>query len=296
MRRILITGSRGLVGRSLCAQLRAAGDLVFDFDSAIAKDQAGHGDVCDPVALAAAVARVDGVFHLAAVSRVNWGQQNPIQCALTNVEGTENVLTACLNAVRPPWVVVTSSREVYGQQDVRPVEESALLQPLNAYARSKLAAELSVESAQSRGLRAAYVRLSSVYGDAFDHSTRVVPAFISAALCGETLYVEGEGNSLDLTCVTDVARGLNLLGIFVEHGGQPGPLHFVSGRETSLLELARIVIRLTHSKSAIELTTRRNYDVRQFVGNAAKARSVLGWSTVTPLETGLKKLIGDFAA
>ena len=169
MSRILITGAAGLIGTALTRRLGAAGHDVIGFD--IAAPGGGRGpDIRDASSLAAAVAGCSGIVHLAAVSRVVWGEQDPERCHQVNVAGTSNVLAAARDGgARSPWVLVASSREVYGQAARFPVPESAPFQPLNAYARSKVDVENLVALAQGAGVRASVVRFSSVYGTAADH-------------------------------------------------------------------------------------------------------------------------------
>lgn len=292
--RVLVTGSRGLIGRSLCRALRAADVGVVEFDLAIPTGQPGHGDVQNVDACVEAISQVQGVFHLAAVSRVVWGEQNPELCHAVNVEGTSNVIAACERMPNPPWLVTTSSREVYGQQSILPVAECATRQPLNVYARSKVCGELALEAAVQRGLRAGHIRLSSVYGDTQDHATRVVPAFILAALRTEPLRVDDNTGVLDLTHVSDVVAGLIAFSKKIAGGSPLSPMHLVSGQGTSLLELATMVTELTKSLSQIQTASPRTYDVSRFVGNPHKALSTLGWMQRTPLALGIQKLIAEY--
>ena len=205
--KILITGSSGLIGRHLVPLLRRNFN-VLGYDIRPASD-GRTGDVCDLEALRAAMIDVDGIVHLAAVSRVIWGEVEPDRCRRTNVEGTRNVIRlASAAASRKPWILFGSSREVYGQQDQLPVREDATLQPMNTYAQTKVLGEQMIEAAGRDGVPTAIVRLSSVYGDAADHPDRVVPAFCHAALAGAPLRVEGSDNCLDFTAVADVADAL----------------------------------------------------------------------------------------
>lgn len=80
-------------------------------------------------------------YNLAAVSRVIWGEQQPDLCWQTNVTSTRHVLESAYTSSNQPWVLYASSRAVYSQQKRFPVTESAPLQPLNTYARLKVAAE-----------------------------------------------------------------------------------------------------------------------------------------------------------
>ena len=83
--RILVTGSVGLVGSLLVERLRARGDDVVPFDL---RDPHRPRDILDPAAVARAVDGVDGIVHLAAISRVAWGEMHPAVCQAVNADGT----------------------------------------------------------------------------------------------------------------------------------------------------------------------------------------------------------------
>jgi nucleoside-diphosphate-sugar epimerase len=288
--RVLVTGSRGLIGSALVRRLRAAGWDVSSFD--IADGQ----DVADAGAVAAAMDGCEGVVHLAAVSRVVWGEQDPARCRMVNVNGTRNVLAAASRPRRPPWVLAASSREVYGQADSFPVGEAAELRPLNCYARSKVAAEDLVAASRDSGLRASVIRFSSVYGEVADHADRVAPAFARLAALGGTLRIDGTETTLDFTHVDDVAAALMTAVEMLAAGTGPLPtLHLVSGRGTSLPELAGIAIGAA-GQGQVTRAPSRSYDVRSFIGDPARAEQVLGWRAAIALEDGLADLVKRFAA
>jgi nucleoside-diphosphate-sugar epimerase len=115
---------------------------------------------------------VDGIVHLAAVARVKHAEADSARCWAVNVVGTENVIAASLAMRRRPWVVVASSREVYGQPGRTPVVESDPIAPINVYGRSKAACEQAALAGRSDGLRVAVLRLANVYGSIHDHPDR----------------------------------------------------------------------------------------------------------------------------
>lgn len=289
--RILVTGSAGLVGSALVPELEAAGFDVARFDIRLDREQ----DVINDCELSRHVAHCDGVVHLAAVSRVIWGEQDPERCRQVNVGGLFNVLQACANAPKRPWLLFVSSREVYGSCGALPADEDAPAIPVNVYGRTKLDGEQMVRAARRQGLRVATVRLSNVYGSADDHADRVVPAFVRAALEGRPLRVEGRNHTFDFTFVDDVARGLTAVAGQLCAGVQDLPdIQLVSGRGTTLGELADLVLSLTFSTSSIHEGAERNFDVAHFVGDPRRAKSVLGWSHETCLPDGLRTLISEF--
>ena len=180
--RILITGSEGLIGSALRASLEARGTQVVGLD--LLGTAREEGDVRSLRRVRDAIAGCLGVVHLAAVSRVVWGERAPGDCWNTNVGGVRNVLEAAHERTPRPWLLFASSREVYGQPRRLPAREDVPLHPVNVYGRSKVEGERLVVGANARGLRAATVRLSNVYGSTRDHADRVIPAFVRAAISG----------------------------------------------------------------------------------------------------------------
>ncbi len=290
--RILVTGARGLIGTAVCCELerRGAESRVFD----IADLGEGYGDVRSRDALAVAMQDCDGVIHLAAVSRVIWGERDPDTCWQTNVEGTRNLVESAMSQDTPPWVILASSREVYGQRSSFPVREGDGMHPMNNYAQSKVAAENAVSQATAQGLRSSILRFSTVYGSVHDHPDRVIPAFCLAALADKPLFVEGNKNFLDITHVEDVARCVCDVAADLEHGIAYQPMHLTSGHRTSLLELAGMITSLSNSKSKVTLRPSRAFDVTSFVGDPALAREQVNWNDGTPLEIGLAFLLTRF--
>jgi nucleoside-diphosphate-sugar epimerase len=290
-RQILITGSSGLVGRAITQALRSAGFAVRGFDPR-ATTPDDRGDVRDSEAVLQALGRCDGVLHLGAVSRVIWGERDPATCWATNVDGTRNVLVSAAASRRRPWVIITSSREVYGQAEHLPVTEDTPRCPMNAYARSKVAAEDLAFAACRDGVRAAVVRLSNVYGSVEDHADRVVPAFATAAAVGAPIRVEGSTRLFDFTHIDDVTQGLmGLVHRLMDGATPPSPIHFVSGTGTTLGELAALAVSIGRSASTIIEAAPRGYDVARFQGDATRALELLGWQSRVPLRDGLARLI-----
>ncbi|MBK1672990.1 NAD-dependent dehydratase [Ectothiorhodospira shaposhnikovii] len=291
--RILITGSAGLVGKALTTRLAAQGADVVHFD--LHAHGQSRGDVRDRDRLREVVANVSGIIHLAAVSRVIWGERDPAVCWATNVTGVRNVLEVVSDSPRMPWLIFASSREVYGQPIHLPVDEDCSLSPVNVYGRSKVEGELLVEKARRSGVRACTIRLSNVFGSTADHADRVVPAFARAAVLGRELRVDGLDQTFDFTHIDDVSRGIvALVELLAADEPTPPPIHFVSGRPTTLGELASLSIRIARSSSTIRVAAPRDFDVARFFGNPERARALLGWQPQVRLEEGVARLVHAF--
>ncbi len=291
--RILITGSSGLIGSALAAPLQNQGAEIEYFD--IVADGSAYGDIRDFSRVCQAVEKCDGIIHLAAVSRVIWGEQNPELCQTTNVGGLHNVLKAIASLKKQPWIIFASSREVYGQPDHLPADEDCPISPVNIYGHAKVEGEQLIKTARKEGIRACTIQLSNVFGTTTDHEDRVVPAFARGAALGEELRVDGANHTFDFTYIDDVARGIaTLTDLLNSNELPPPPIHFVSGVPTTLDQLAKLAIQIAGTQSTIRYAPERNFDVARFVGNNARAKKILGWQPQVLLEQGLAKLIQNF--
>lgn len=289
--RVLVTGSHGLIGTALTAALGHHGFTARAFD--LRAVGSGHGDIRARDHLERALDGCVGVVHLAAVSRVIDGERDPAACWHTNVEGTRNVLDAARSQARRPWVVYASSREVYGQPTALPASEDAAREPVNIYGRSKVAAE---DLTRASDLPTAVVRFSNAYGWARDHADRVVPAFARQAALGLPLRVDGSGHTFDFTHLDDTVRGLLAVIDRLQRGAELPPLHFVTGRPTTLGQLATLAVALAGTASPIHEAPPRSYDVAGFYGDPTRAAEVLGWRAQIELREGLARLIADCRA
>lgn len=285
--RILITGSSGLIGSAMARVLSQYGHHIRPFDIRRRRFE----DVRNTKALREACHDVDGILHFAAVSRVVWAQRDPALCTAVNEGGLGNLCDALRSAGRVPWLIFASSREVYGQQSVLPVHESAELRPCNIYARSKLAGEELVLGLREHGFVTAVVRFSNVYGSVYDYPDRVVPAFARAAVAGGVLRVEGTANMLDFTYIADVTSGVLKLVERVSAGDQLPPIHFTTGRGVTLGELAFLAQAQAQRSLEMQPHSPRDYDVSRFCGTTVRARELLDWVPRTSIEDGFAVLV-----
>jgi len=287
---IIVTGSAGLIGRGIVALLRRRGMAVREFD--IRSDP--RHDTRDKAALGEALKGATGVIHLAAISRVVWAQRNPVLAHEVNVDALRGLFEIVGGMKHKPWVVFASSREVYGEQDRLPVREDAPFRPMNHYAHGKLAGEALVEAARETGIRTATCRFSNVFGSIEDHSDRVAVAFARSAALGGRLVIEGGENRFDFTNVDDVVRGLGLVVDAIAIGESLPPLHFVSGRSTSLFQLADLARQFARRPVSIAEAPSRSFDVSRFCGDPERARALLGWEAEIDLERGFAALVDGF--
>lgn len=223
--RVLVTGAAGFVGTHVAAALRAAGHTCVGLDS-VAPEGGLAADICDPAAIAAAVAAVrpDACIHLAGVAFVPDGDRDPRRLIAINVDGTGHVATALLRHAPGCRMLFASSAMVYGPATSgAPLREDAPIRPNSAYSESKAAAEaLLMERHRAEGLNVVVARPGNHTGPG-QSPKFVVPAFATSVLAYATgrqpaVRVGNLDSVRDFTDVRDVVSAyLRLL-----FCGQPG--------------------------------------------------------------------------
>lgn len=295
--KILITGSKGLIGSVLKNQLYLLGFQVKGIDIAYPLNHLEYGDFQDKELLKRLASDCVGIVHLAGVSRVIAGENNPPLCWNSNVEGTRKLLELVKSLHNNPWFIYASSREVYGQPSQLPVKEDASLLPLNVYARSKVAAEELVLNYRKQGLQIAIIRFSNVYGSTNDHPDRVIPAFCKAAALGGTIRIDGGHNIFDFTHIDDVIAGIVKIIDKLQNKCFDLPiLHLVSGQGTTLLQAAELAKSVSKKPIKLLHAPSRTFDVNAFYGDPSLASQLLDWKTKISIEEGIAQLVKDFRA
>ncbi|MBI5060812.1 MAG: GDP-mannose 4,6-dehydratase [Candidatus Aenigmarchaeota archaeon] len=293
MANILITGGNGLIGSHLAEKLTEHNvtlfDIAFGKNTEHLKCKKITGDIKKFSDVKAAAHNQDYVVHLAAVSRVAWGQEDPLKCIETNVMGTSNVLEAI--RATGAYFFLGSSREVYGEPQYFPVDEKHPKNPISLYGVTKSTGEnLALSYHKHFGARTIIFRFSNVYGSKRDLPQRVIPKFVNLALKNQDIILYGGDQILDFTFIDDVVGGIRLaLKKADKIVGED--FHFVNGKGTSVKELAELIVLLSGSKSRIVPEAPKNFDVKKFIGDTSKAKRMLGYEPTTGLKEGLKKTI-----
>jgi nucleoside-diphosphate-sugar epimerase len=284
---ILITGSEGLIGKELFRKLEEREINVVGYD--IKKGE----NILDQKSLEKIISDIDGVIHLAAVSRVVAGYKDPYKAILTNIIGTANLLELIRTKNPSCWMIFGSSREVYGES-YGLVKETDPHKPVNVYGASKSAGEyLCLCYGNNYNLRTFVVRFSNVYGGLNDHPDRVVPQFFIQALTNSDITVYGGKQTFDFVHLSDAVDGLIKLiqKIFNGKKLKTRTFHFVTGKGANLLELSNKIIKLTNSKSHVKYLPRREFDVDTFVGDPSVTMNILGWKPKVSIDEGLESYL-----
>lgn len=306
--RILVTGGSGFIGRTLVKKLVDQGTSVIVYDIVPFPDPEPvnsrvkylPGDIRDTRTLETIFRefRVEGIIHLAAVSRVITAQNDPELCRDVNVNGTRSLLDAITTSPQKPWIIMGSSREIYGEPEVLPVPESYGFHPINIYGEAKAEGErLLREYAETHGLNSVVLRFSNVYGARYDIQDRVIPRFILKALQDEALEIHGGDQIFDFTHVDDTTRGILLAVAYLQkpmNGGSFDDFHILTGTPHSLQEVVAMIEMAINKPLDIVYTSPRDYDVVQFFGDPSKAYTRLGFQSSVPLEVGIQKTVDLF--
>ena len=291
---LLVTGSAGLIGATVVKLLKARGDRVVEFDMRQPDPNGSTFDIQDIGHVRNAARECDGIIHLAAVSRVVTAESDPIHCQRVNVEGTRNVCLAASETKRKPFVIFSSSREVYGDPDTLPVSEGHALRPCNVYGRSKLAGERMISDLKESGFNTTILRFSNVYGSTNDHPDRVIPAFARRAASGGSIVVNGADCLFDFTHVEDVAKAVLVATDRMSSGDRIPTLHLASGMGIALGDLAKLAVAASRMPLDVRFEPARCHDVSRFVGDPRLAENVLGWNSCISLEAGFLRLVEEF--
>lgn len=304
--KVLITGGNGLIGSHFAEALLSSGHEVILLDLEFGKNTRQieclkiRGDIRNSHIFDKIDFNPDVIFHAAAVSRVEWGEVDPKKCLDVNVIGGINIIVWALSRKPKPHFIFASSREVYGEPSSLPVIESHPKNPVSVYGTSKLAMEQIVTHyGKVSDLVYTITRFSNLYGSTRDSPGRVIPRFVNNALQGKPLIVNGGSQILDFTYVHDTILGLVSLVSHLENNDpnvQNTDFNFTTGVGCSILDLASMIKSLTSTESEIRKVDAREYDVRKFIGDFAKAKRILGYNPKLRLEEGLHRYIQEVLA
>lgn len=294
----LITGAAGFLGSALANRLAREGHQVRGLDDLSTGDPRAlspdvlftRGDVNDRPKLWSLLQDVDCVYHLAARVVVAESVLYPREYNAVNVGGTVSLMEA-MRDVGVRRVVLISSGAIYGDQGSQPLREDAVLNPRSPYAVSKLCAEYYVRTIGDLwNIESVALRVFNAYGPG-QHlppsHPPVIPNFLRQAVRGGTLVVHSEGTQTrDYVYVDDVVNAM------VAAATAPGINHLNinvgNGSETSVRELASLVIQVTNSKAEIIFNPRTAPGVSRMCADLGLAREELGYQPRVSLAEGLR--------
>jgi UDP-glucose 4-epimerase len=300
--RIVVTGGAGFVGSNIVKRLLAGGANVVVLDDFYtgAEDnlpaneprlEIVRGSVTEFELVRDVIKGANLVVHEAA-RNIIVSTRNPREDYEVNIGGTLNVLLA-VREVGVPRIVYASSASVYGNPRYLPINEDDATNMLSPYSVSKFAGENYCRAFyESYGLSTSVVRYSNVYGTGQRPDNPycgVVSKFFESAMAGEPPRIHGDGEQTrDFTYVDDVVEATLLAGFNSKAEGQV--YNVGTGRETTVNQLARIIIEITGAGVEPAYIDRRDIDnIRRRVVNIEKIRRELRWIPSVTIEQGLRR-------
>jgi UDP-glucose 4-epimerase len=307
MARCLVTGGAGFIGSHIVRALLDSGHSVRVLDNL----STGHrdnleevsdriefveGDVTDPIACKEALSGVERVFHQAALASVPLSLERPLDTHSACATGTLNMLDQSVKAKVRRFVYAASS-SAYGDQPTSSKRETDLPMPLSPYAVAKLCGEYYCQSYfHSFGIETVGLRYFNVFGPRQDPDSpysAVIPIFVSRILNGDPAIVYGDGlQSRDFTFVANVVHGNLLAAERPNIGGRI--FNIADGRQTTLLQLLKLLGQMLGISPKIEFEPPRVGDVKESLADISLARRLLGYEPQFHLEEGLKQTIAYY--
>lgn len=306
VKKILVTGGAGFLGSHLCERLLEAGHEVLCVDNyftgskrniehllAHPRFEVLRHDVTFPLYV-----EVDEIYNLACPASPIHYQFDPVQTTKTSVNGAINMLGLAKRV--KARILQASTSEVYGDPEVHPQPESywGKVNPVgvrSCYDEGKRCAEtLFFDYWRQHNLKIKVARIFNTYGPRMHpNDGRVVSNFIVQAIKGEPITIYGDGSQTRSFCfVDDLIEGI--IRLMNTPPEVTGPMNIGNPVEFTMLDLSRLVIKLTGSHSKICFSPLPADDPKQRKPDISLASSVLNWKPSVSLEEGLNRTIEHF--
>ncbi len=235
----------------------------------------------------------DAIVHLAARISVPESMDEPEAYFNNNELGTFRFAHAVAGMRRPPLLIYASSPEVYGAPIRIPMDEDHPFNAKTVYAATKAAAELHCMALHRWwGHPVVVIRNFNTYGPHQNLAgyPAVVPTFVTRALHNQPLRLEDGGKQTRDFLYIDDAVDAYMRVLEAGHELAGSVFNIGTGRQTSIRELAEIVIRVTGSSSPLEDTQARRSDLPALCADIRRIRQAVGWAPATPLDVGIGRL------
>ncbi len=298
----LVTGGAGFLGSHLCDFLLERGHRVICVDNLETgslknirhiRDGAFRFEMLDITSHYEVDEPIDFVYHMASpASPIDYARL-PLHTLKVGAYGTHNTLG--LAKVKRARFLLASTSEVYGDPLVHPQPESYWgnvnpIGPRGVYDEAKRYAEaLTMAYLRQQGVDTCIARIFNTFGPRMrPNDGRAIPTFLRQALTDKPLTVFGDGSQTRSFCfVDDEIRGL----VALMESGVHEPVNIGNPDEWSLIDMAKLVIELTESRSEIVFEALPVDDPQVRQPDITRARDVLGWEPEIGLREGLKRTI-----
>jgi UDP-glucuronate decarboxylase len=307
-RRVLVSGGAGFLGSHLCDRLLAQGCQVLCVDNFFTGTRRNiehllnhtrfellRHDITHPLFV-----EVDEIFNLACPASPIHYKKDPVQTTKTSVIGAINMLGLAKRLKAK--VLQASTSEVYGDPAIHPQPEGYWgnvnpIGPRSCYDEGKRCAEtLFFDYWRQHRLQIKVARIFNTYGPrTHPNDGRVVSHFIVQALLNRDITVFGDGLQTRSFCyVCDLISGL--VDLMDSAPAVTGPVNLGNPEEFTILELAKLIIDLTGSRSKVVHRQLPDDDPRQRRPDISEAERLLNWRPTIPLKQGLEATVTYFEA
>ncbi|OGG49554.1 hypothetical protein A2763_01930 [Candidatus Kaiserbacteria bacterium RIFCSPHIGHO2_01_FULL_54_36] len=299
MKKVVVTGGAGFIGSHIVAALLKEEREVHVIDNYAAGKLPGRihdgatyheMDIRNTEKIQEIFAGADVVFHTAAVPRVPYSIEHPVETTDVNITGTVSVLTAAARA-KVRRVVYSSSGSASGEQTVLPLSEDLPVNPVNPYGLQKYVGELFATMwPKIYRVETVSLRYFNVYGPGLDPTgpyALAVGAFLLARKENRPLTIFGDGTiTRDYTHVSDIVHG-NMLAAESPTVGKGEVINLGAGRNVTIQHLAELIGgEITYGPPRIE--------AHDSQADNRKAKELLGWEPTIKLEDGIAALKKEY--
>ncbi len=299
-KRVLVTGARGFIGRSLVDTLIAEKAAVTALDMAVPDGGAVGltlctGDIGDRAFVEECVGgcKPDVVFHLAAFKERSSDVDDFYKAVGVNVIGSLNLFSALIKQGGVASVVVLGTAEEYGKNE-SPFTESMREAPVTAYSYSKLCVtNLSGMFHGLYGLPVVVLRPTLAYGPG-QETGMFLPSLIRSLMEGREFVMTAGQQTRDFVYITDLVDAM--IRASRAKGAAGEVMNIGGGSAVRLLELVGMVERLLDRRGLVRVGGRdyRPDEIMDYRVDTSKAKSLMGWQPKVALEEGVRRTIASF--
>ena len=245
-------------------------------------------DIRDFSKLESILENVDGIFHEAALTIVQESFQKEKEYFDVNVKGTENIFKIAKKYGKK--VVYASSSSIYGNTKEIPIKENFERKPINPYGQTKLEDEFLAEKYREEGVSIIGLRYFNIFGKGQTGSyAGVITQFMNKVFERKELEINSNGEQVrDFIHVSDIAQA-NLSAMLSKINF--GFFNIGTGKTTSILQLAKFLIKLYNLEIFPEFSDPLNGDVQKSQADIKKSQKLLNWTYKIEIEEGLEKMI-----
>ena len=292
MRKILVLGGNGFLGRNLCKYLADCGEKVYSFDMSMPEVTDNRieyiaGDFFDDYTLEETVKGMDVIYH--AICTLNPGNSNE-KCILGYERDFVQTAKLCsyLKDTECRMIFFSSGGTVYGNQEVQPITEDAVPVPINHYGNLKLCIENTMRTFNFQMKKNMLIaRISNPYGPGQDYHKGVgfIDAAIKHTIAGETIEIWGDGNVVrDYIYIDDLCRMLYAL---IEYHGDIEVFNLSSNTGVSQNDIVDILKQIDPAVK-VAYKPGRSVDAKKIILDNSRIHSICDFEMVS-IEEGIKR-------